>query len=241
MNESLLTPVQNGHTNPTLEMCGGQFLFRGRTEGGTTIEKLVSAAALREAFTGVPVDSGWFLPCVAGVARWGIARGVEWAVIFLPPSLHNLELTEHDGSPEEAVSRIAAPLPGMVMFGVGSKYFVWAVKTPKLDPYQEIYRAPLPNVMADASVCWGAQKPPHATGRSAAEAWVLFAYKTTFNNHAANAKSKSEPEDVRRVLRAHAESGEPYPVADLVRQKAQTGVTLDAAVRNFFETGVMPG
>ncbi len=241
LNQSLLTPVQNGHTNPALEMCDGQFLFRGRSEGGTNLEKLVSAAAVREAFTGIPVDSGWFLPCVSGVARWGVVRGVEWACLFLPPSCHNLEMTEHDGTPEQTISRFSAPLPGMVMFGVGSTYFVWAVKTERLEPYQEIYRAPLPNVMADASVCWGAQKPPHATGRAIAEAWALFAYQTTFNNHATSGKSKREPEDVRRVLRTCAAEGVAYPVADLVRQVAQIGATLDAAIRNFFETGVMPG
>lgn len=46
---------------------------------------------------------------------------------------------------------------------------------------------------------------------------------------------------MRRALRACAASGEAYPVDDLVRQVSQTGVTLDAAIRNFFETGEMPG
>lgn len=243
MNESLLTPVQNGHTNPTLEICGGQFLFRGRSEGGTHLEKLVSAAAVREAFTQIPVDSEWLAPnfSYGGVVRWGVVRGVEWACMFLPPAVHTLELTEHDGTPEQGAGRISTPLPGMVMLGVGVSYFVWAVKTQKLDPYMEVYRAPLPNVMQDASVCWGAQKPPHATGRAIADAWTLFAYQTTFNNHAANGKSKREPEDVRRVLRACAAEGVAYPANDLVRQVAQVGVTLDAAIRHFFETGEMPG
>jgi Prokaryotic E2 family D len=252
INEALTTPVQNGHTNPTLELCGGQFLFRGVTEGGTNLEKLVSAAAVREAMTGIPVDSQWLTPNLAfgGVVRWGVKRGVEWAVLFLPPSVHNLELTEADGTPEESVSRVAAPLPGMVMFGVGTQYFVWAAKTERLDPYQELYRAPLPNVMADASVCWGAQKPPHATGKAVAEAWALFAYRTTFNNHAAEAKSKREPEDVRRVLRACAAAEQNplnpyqqtrYPVDDLRRQDAENGLTLDKFVRNVLEAGELPG
>jgi hypothetical protein len=238
MNESLLTPVQDGHTNPVLEMADGQFLFRMTSLAGTQIEKFVSPAAVREAFTKIPVDSEWLAP---GVARWGIFRGVEWAVLFVPPRPHDLELTEYDGTPDERAGRIHVSLPGMVFFGAGSKYFAWAVKTAHLDPFQEIYRAPLPNVMPDASVCWGATKPPNASARAIAEAWNLFAYRTTFNNHAANAKSKREPEDVRRVLRACAETGEAYPTGDLVRQVGQTGVTLDAAFRGYFETGVMPG
>lgn len=238
LNESLLTPVQNGHTNPGLEIADGQFLFRMTSLAGTEIEKFVSPAAVREAFTKIPVDSGWLAP---GVARWGITRGVEWAALFVPPQPHGLELTEHDGTPDQGVGRIHVFLPGMIFFGVGSKYFAWAVKTPHLDPFQEIYRAPLPNVMQDASVCWGMTKPPHASARAVSEAWQLFAYRTTFNNHAANGKSKRDPEDVRRVLRACAAANEAYPVADLVRQMPQTGVTLDAAIKGFFETGVMPG
>jgi len=238
LNESLVTPMQNGHTNPVLEMADGQFLLRMTSLAGTQIEKFVSPDAVREAFTGIPVDAGWLAP---GIARWGVVRGVEWAVLFVPPRMHDLELTEGDGTPEMTVSRYRAPLPGMVMFGAGSKYFVWAVKTAHLDPFQEVYRAPLPNVMQDASVCWGAVKPPHASGKAMLDAWNLFAYRTTFNNHAANGKSRSEPEDVRRVLRMCAQTGEPYPVADLQRQVAYTGVTLDQAIKGFFETGVMPG
>lgn len=243
VNESLYTLTQNGHVNPALEIADGQFLFRGVTEGGTTVEKLVSPAAVREAFTNIPVDSGWLTPNLSfgGVVRWGVVRGVDWVVMFLPASVHSLELTEADGTPEASVSRIDAPLPGMVMFGAGSKYFVWAVKTRKLEPLHEVYRAPLPNVMQDASICWGTEKPPHATGKSIAAAWELFAYRTTFNNHMAGGKSKSDAEDVRRVLRRCAAEGVAYPVGDLMRQVAQVGVTLDDAIKNFFEVGAMQG
>jgi hypothetical protein len=243
MNKSLMTPVQNGHVNPTLELADGQWLFRCVTEGGTRVEQFRSSAAVREAMLGIPVDSEWLSPNLhyGGVVRWGVKRGVEWAVMFLPPTVHNLELTEADGTPEETTSRVQAPLPGMVWFGIGTTYFAFAVATERLDPFQELYRAPLPNVMADGSVCWGLSKPPQSSGKAVAEAWALFAYRTTFNNHVVHAKSKREPEDVRRLLRECARAGVPYPADDLRRQDAENGATLDKALRNFFETGVMPG
>lgn len=243
MNEALMTPLQNGHTNPTIEIADGQFLFRRVTEGGTYMEQLRSPAAVREAFTGIPVDTGWLAPNLhaGGIVRWGVLRGVEWAVMYLPPSVHAIELTEHDGTPEETVSRIDAPLPGIAWCGFGTQYFAFAMSTPHLDPGRELYRAPLPNVMQDGSVCWGMSKPPLSGAKGIAEAWSLFAYKTTFNNHVVHAKSKREPEDCRRLLRALAESGEAYPADDLRRQDAEAGATLNKAIDGFFETGRMPG
>lgn len=243
LNTSLVKLVQNGHTNPLIEFADGQIVAHLVTEAGTRIPKLISAATFREAATGIPVDSGWLKPNFAfgGVCRWGVHRGVEWAVTFLPPSVHRVELTDADGTPEERVAWHEVPLPGVAWVGVGSKYFAFAVRTPRLDPYQELYRCPLPNVMQDGSVCWGMSKPPLSTGTGIAEAWALFAYRTTFNNHVVGAKSKREPEDVRRLLRSLAQSGEAYPVEDLVRQVADGGMTLDKAIKQFFETGVMPG
>jgi Prokaryotic E2 family D len=240
-NTDLLAPVQNGHINPALEFANGQFVFTMHTLGGTRVEKLVSPMAVREAFTLIPVDSGWLAPNLkfGGVVRWGLVRGVEWCVMFLPPARHNLELTEMDG-PDQTIGRIEVALPGIVVAGFGVSYFIWAVKTGHLDPFQEIYRAPLPNIYADGAICWGAQKQPQASASAIAETWALFAYQTTFNNHLPNAKSKSEREDVRKVLRATAAEGCAYPVDDLMRQVAQTGVTLDAAIKTYLKTGEMP-
>lgn len=238
-----LVLTQNGHTNPIIEIADGQFLFRAVGENGLLIEQLRSPAAVREAFTKIPIDTEWLTPNLAygGVVRWGVVRGVEWAVMYLPPGVHTIELTEGDGTPEETVSRIDAPLPGIAWVGFGNQYFAFAVSTERLDPGRELFRAPLPNVMHDGSVCWGLSKPPGASGRAIGEAWALFAYKTTFNNHVVAAKSKREPGDVRRVLRACAASGERYPGDDLRRQDAESGATLEKAIRGFFETGVMPG
>jgi len=47
--------------------------------------------------------------------------------------------------PVTDVDRITTPMPGLVFLGMSNQYFIWAVKTERLDPYQEIYRCPLPN------------------------------------------------------------------------------------------------
>lgn len=240
MNEELTQLVQSANVNPSLEFRDGQCLFKGATPGGTVVEKLVSWAAVREAATNIPVDSGWLPP---EVVRWGMVASVgEWAVAFIPRRRRAVELTRGVPGQNEEVDKVEVPLPGMVIFGVTNKYFVWAVKGERLDPFAEVYRAPLPNVMQDASVCWGLIKPPAASAKTIVKAYELF-ITSTFNNHAASGKSKSDREDVREVLRGLAAAGEGarYPADDLVRQVGRTGVSLDACVREFFKTGEMPG
>ena len=235
LNENMLSPVQDAHTNPMLIFRNGQCVFRMATLSGPVMERLVSWEAVRAAATNIPIDSGWLAP---EIARWGTGGKGEWAVAFIPPGRHELELTAGTPGVSETTERVTAPLPGMVMFGMVNKFFVWAVKTETLNPHHEVYRAPLPNVMADASVCWGLLKPPTASARSLLGAWKLF-ISSTFNNHAANGKSKRQREDVRVLLKELAAQGEAakYPVEDLVRQVGQTGLTLDHAIR----AGVMPG
>jgi hypothetical protein len=137
---------------------------------------------------------------------------------------------------------MTAPLPGLVFFGISNQYFTWAVKTEKLLPFHEIYRCPLPNVMEDASICWGLLKPPQAKASTIFDAFKLF-MTSTFNNHMASGKSKRSQDDVRIVLKDMSRAPEPahYPVADLKRQVDVTGVTLDQAIRHYFEHGGMPG
>jgi hypothetical protein len=249
-NDSKLTsPVQSAKENPCIEFREGQFVFRMTNEAGGKVERFISSAQVRQAFTGLAIDTGWMVP---QIMRWGNGRLGEWAVGFVPPRVHEIELTRETvtnvhlttgeqtlvgASPAVEYSRIPVPLPGLVWFGHGTSYFIFAVKTETLQPYQEIYRVPLPNTYADGSICWGAVKPERMTAASLFKAYDLF-MGTTFNNHLANAKSKSEPEDVRVVLRGLWASG--YPVDDLVRQVPHTGVTLDQAIRQYFEGGGMP-
>jgi hypothetical protein len=242
--ERLQTAMQTPTINPAIEFHNGQFLFRKVNLEGGVIERYVSHAAVKEAFSGLPIDSGWFnleLAC-PGICRWGNGRLGEWAVAFIPPARHELEITNDGTNKPFAVEKLKTPLPGMVFFGISNQYFTWAVKTERLLPFHELYRCPLPNVMQDGSICWGLLKPPFAKASTIFDAFKLF-MTSTFNNHMANAKSKRMRDDVRVVLKDMSRAPLPsyYPVADLMRQVDVTGVTLDQAIRGFFETGKMPG
>lgn len=238
MNEQMLTPIQNAHTNPTLEFRDGQAVLRSKTLAGTVQERLVSYEQIKEAAIGLPVDSGWLGP---EIVRWGNGRIGEWLVAFFPPTRHQLELTTGTPGESESTVKIVAPLPGLVMFGGGVSYYIWAQKSDHCDPHAELFRCPLPNVYQDAKICWGPFKPPQASPKGIIRAFEIF-IGSTFTNHAANGKSKSHPEDVRELLKNLA-GGEPqvYPLDDLIRQVDGTGVTLDKAIREFWKVGEMPG
>src|SRR5882762_7780152 len=87
---SLTNPVQTAGENARLEFCEGQFLFKSRNVDGGFHERFISAAAAREAFSGIPIDSGWVKP---EIVRWGDGRAGEWAVAFIAPGLHEIEIT----------------------------------------------------------------------------------------------------------------------------------------------------
>jgi hypothetical protein len=254
-NERLLAPIQNATECPRLEFREGQTMFSMTNHEGGRVERFISIAAVKEAFTGVPIDSGWLDP---RIVRWQTGKFGEACVAFFPPQIYELELTRENAGEADTpyslnvtVDHVRTPLPGLVFFGVQGEYYIWAVKTEALDPFREIYRCPLPNVEADGKICWGPFKPPRCSAKAIFEAFELF-IKSTFNNHRANGKSKAQPEDVRLMLRETAkEWADPEPSSrharaiyywteDLIRQVEHTGVTLDKAIRGFFETGAMP-
>jgi len=247
-NERLLSTAFGLDQNPALEFMDGQFRFRMVNLEGAVIERCISSEAVREAFSGIPVDSGWLPP---GIVRWGNGKLGEWCVAFIPSAVHEIEMTRELTAEDRerdtergrmaadnaaAISRVRVALPGLVFFGLSNQYYIWAVKTETLKPHNEIYRCPLPNVEETGLICWGPYNPPRCTTKSISEAFKLF-INSTFNNHRADGKSKRFREDVRLMLTELAAAGGPYPVDDLMRQVPRVGIALDTAIREYFETG----
>jgi Prokaryotic E2 family D len=207
-SERLLRGVQTANEFPRLEFRDGQCMFAMTNHEGGRVERFISTAAVKEAFTGVPIDSGWL---DQRIVRWGNGKMGEWAVAFFAPAVYELELTRENAGQADTpyslnvtVDHIRTPLPGLVFFGIQGEYYIWAVKTETLEVHQEVYRCPLPNVEADGKICWGPFKPPRCSAKSIFEAFELF-IKSTFNNHRANGKSKAKGEDVRLMLRGLAD------------------------------------
>lgn len=82
--------------DPTLTFKAGQYEVTMQDQNGTVYRKIVSPAAVREAFTNEVVDSGWMPP---EAIRFGVCRFGEWFVGFIPPGRWELPLEAIENSP----------------------------------------------------------------------------------------------------------------------------------------------
>jgi PRTRC genetic system protein B len=190
----------------------GQYLLHYMREGRERY-KLLTGAALRAAFSGQPVDSGWLPP---GIVRWGEGTHGVYAVKWIAPGVHKLAVevaTTKKGKPKTKNLQVA--LPGIVFIGIGTSYYVYALKGDKLNPRAEVFTAPLSNVYTSGLICWGENKPPQAAAESMAAAWNLF-LGSPFNDHLANGKSVGHPKDIRQQLIQIAnQKADKYPEKDI--------------------------
>ena len=216
--------------NAALLFIEGQYALQladaGKGEPQTL--KMLAPASVRAAFSKIPVDSGWLPP---RLRRWGYGEQGEYAVLYVPPQAHPLRLINDFGERfgKKRSLRLTVPLPGLVFAGQGSGYAVWAAPGDDFNPAAAACRAPLPNVHANGTICFGPNRPPACAPGAIEAAWQLF-IATPFNGHLKDGSSRAHAHDCREVLLALAEAeATAYPVEDLVRG----GGTLDNVVTRF--------
>ena len=166
--------------------------------------KYLSSTSLKNAFSGVPVDSGWL---DSGVIRTGSNSAGSWIVKFIPPQIHTIISTEF-GS-------LRVPLPLLVFIGANNKYSVWALKTKTFNPDAPLFYAPLPNVYQSGEICWGNNHPPECSPQSMNAAWGMF-ITSPFNNHLSNSKSQRNKDDIcQHLAYLNSNKAKKYPISDL--------------------------
>lgn len=201
-----MPPVRGKHSLEFFE--GGQYVFFTRDDDGAERYKFVSPQAVAAAFRNAPVDSGYLSP---GVFRCGAAARGEFATVFLPGQVWPLEFDTEAKTNRYRI--LSVTLPPLVFFGIGKSYSLWAVKDGAPTPTMKVYAAPLPNVFGHAGICWGVNRPPIATPGTIHQAWDMF-IKSPFNGHAATDKSKTYPDDARKLLRKVGTSK--FPMGELM-------------------------
>jgi PRTRC genetic system protein B len=167
--------------------------------------KYLSSTSLKNAFSGVPVDSGWL---DSGVIRAGSNSAGSWVVKFIPPKIHTLISTEFGD--------LTVPLPAMVFIGANNQYQIWALKTKTFDPDAPLFYAPLSNVYIESGkICWGSNTPPECSPQSMNAAWKMF-ITSPFNNHLSNSKSQLNKDNICQYLAyLHSKKSKKYPISDL--------------------------
>lgn len=194
----------------SLEFFNGQMLLVSR-KGASEQYKFLSPQAVAAAFRNKPFDSGWLTP---GIIRCGSTSRGEFALLFVVAGIHKIEV---EASRSSRVQTLKVPLPGLLFFGYGKQFLIWATKDPAPTPKSALFHAPLPNVFEDGRVCWGSNKPPRPNAATIRTAFDLF-ISSPFSSHAANGKSRSHNGDVRPLLRGlnHKKT---FPAGELLSQR----------------------
>ena len=184
-----LTHSLNSQVLCTLIILEGQYLIRYQKDN-QTFTQFISSEAVRNAFSELPIDSGFLSP---GIVRIGSHQKAQWIVKFIPPSPHNLVTIENNHNSQI----LSIPLPGLVLIGVNQQYYLWAVKTKQFDPKAQIYNAPFPNINpSNGRICFGANPVPTALATTINDVWNLF-MQTPFNGDSVLGKSRNYPQDIR--------------------------------------------
>lgn len=207
-SRSLINAIAPKDILASLYIFEGQYLLRYQ-ENGQIFSKFISSEAVRNAFSQLPVDSG-FLP--SGIVRWGSTNKGTFIVKFIPATSNN-EFTFVEDSQNQILS---LPLPGLVLIGIGRQYFLWAVKTKQFDPNAQVFHAPLPNINSWGAICFGNNFVPDVSTGTIEFVCQLFG-SSPFNSDSVSGKSKAFPSDIRKQLHyLHKHQKRSYPLRDLV-------------------------
>jgi len=202
-------PRTLGGLQAELLMYQGQYLFHYQDQGGDHY-KLLTPDAVRLALSGGEQDSGWLPP---EVLRCGRTPHGPFSVCWYPPAPRTIALIP--GDTRRAIT-LTVPLPGLILAGLATRYWVWALPAATFSPTAPLYHAPLPNVYLDGAICWGGNLVPAATPDALPAVWQLF-LTAPFNGHIAGGHTRDGHSDVRVLLQRLATDAAPtFPTADLV-------------------------
>lgn len=174
-----------------------------RRDGELITEGAVDPLALaRTIAINVPLKTGILNPNVLFMSTNGESLRIAE---FRPARLTGIFL---EGSPEP----LRVPLPPLVLIHDKDDTSVFAVKKRPSDYKAKLYHAPLPNVFASGSICWGTV-PRLISENSLQTLWEQF-LGSRFGGHAVNGKSQTHPLDIRKKLMA-LNGQKRYPLSDL--------------------------
>jgi hypothetical protein len=127
-----------------------------------------------------------------------------------------------DGSDEP----LRVPMPGLILvytfWSSQNDCSLFAVKRKPRSLKEPLYHAPLPNVYANGSICWGNVKHPTAAITSQGILTMTGVWQqllgSPFGNHSVSGKSASAKEDIRKqLIKLDGEKLRKYPAIDLVK------------------------
>jgi hypothetical protein len=230
INEFLAKPL-NAKVEAAILISQGRYFYKRQVETNppTYRYKCLSPNTLRIAFNNTVIDSGWI---ALGVIRCGCSSWGNWAVMFVPPARHCIDLS--------AIGKLTVSLPGLIFMGLEKEYWLCAVAVEAFEPNAVCFHAPLPNIYADLKVCWGENTPPAASGQTILAAWELF-ISSQFSGELVKGKSKQKPyqDDIRQQLvELNRTYSRRYPQPERSLLPIGRAMTLNQLVQEYLLDGI---
>lgn len=204
MSKRRITIPRTINPEAAILIAGQQFVLLALKDGAT-VQKVIAPGSVRQAFAAEPIDTGWLPP---GINRWGSGPKGLWMLRWHPPQIHSVFLPDRKRSQP-------VPMPSLVFFAQGSKYYLWAMKGDKFDPKARLFNAPCANVSGLGLICWGQNPHPDVATGCFDRQWSVF-WEAPFNNNWSNGKSVKHTKNVNALLGELARAkAKRYPQEDL--------------------------
>jgi len=160
--------------------------------GAPTITYPAAVDDIAGAFRGVGGVSTGVLP--EGVLFWRDVAGQARLGLYLPPARRTITVASG-----RAPRRVSVPLPGLLLVGQGRQWWLHACRSRPAAETERLYRAPLPNVHDNGSICQGSARFPVAGPATLLAAAAVF-FESEFNGDLAHGKIDGYDGNVTRFL-----------------------------------------
>lgn len=205
------------------------------TDDGVRYDEPIRAADLTWACGDVEYRTG-LLP--AGVLASGWAAGFPFYVMYIAAQRWTLPAVRNKQQAHRQVEHFATyelPLPPLIWTGWKTNYRVYATRdtTWPETPDSQLFHAPLPNVYATGSICWGSETDarPLASPATMGGTLRLLMNDTWFSDHSANARSQRFRENIIDMWDAVIAHGlAAYPLDDLCESPYRLAHVLEGRV-----------
>ena len=201
---------------------------RDPESGARLLEYAVEPAEVARALSAnVAVSTGLLPPDVLWVTVNGARRTVAG---YRPPQVTGIWL-------EGSETPLRVPLPGLILIHQENKSHLYAIRGNPRNPATVLHVAPLPNV--SGRVCWGTVPIPALKGNDLTLVWEHL-LGSRFANHASTGKSRTHPDDIRKLLLG-LEGRRRYPLDDLVPHKKRPSSQRDDDKPSYLTVGDVVG
>ncbi len=200
-NQSFFAPP--AEAKAALFFLEGHYQLNWR-EGAVERTKFLTPSQIGRAFrTKDAFDSGWL---ETNVIRFALEKKTQKILSCLPAARRRIFITDprppcgREGKGAgDSILELEVPLPGLVLIGLGQKYYLWATLDETISQKSKICAAPFPNLDSSGEICFGANQKPECRLDTIESVWRLI-LDSPFNADRAADRCRTHPDDARKLL-----------------------------------------